>query len=163
VRQSLAIDSPNVAQRLHLRNPGVLNFPPIGEVRIRLWLRELYPTEFSAIRYVGLDANDSLNLSEIRALLQTLLENHINQAWFRTSMFSPPVAESLALVLRNQRDRFLLDYYDGYNFDHPHIQGIHHLISLMKTSDTTVHGRCYSTKTPLSPLVLPTYQPMLIM
>jgi len=81
---------------------------------------EIYPYEFSAIRYVSMDVDDSLNLSEISALFRTLLQNHIRHEWFRTSMFSPPVAESLALVLRNQRDRFLLDYYDGYNIDHPH-------------------------------------------
>ena len=43
-------------------------------------------------------------------------------------MFSPPVAESLALVLQNQRDRFMLDFYDGYHLESPHTQATNHLI-----------------------------------
>ena len=128
VRKTLAINSPNLAQRLHHNNPGSIRFPPMNEERVRQWLRELYPYEFSAIRYLGMDTNNSLNLSEISALFRALLQNHIRVEWFQTSMFTPPVAESLALVLRNQRDRFMLDYYDGYNLENPHLQSTHHLI-----------------------------------
>ena len=128
VRKSMAINSPNLAQRLHHNNPGSLQFPPMNEERIRQWLCELYPYEFGAIRYLGIDTNYSLQLSEISALFRALLENHIREDWFRTYMFTPPVAESLALVLRNQRDRFMLDYYDGYNLENPHLQATHHLI-----------------------------------
>ena len=127
VRKSLAINSPNLAQRLHHNDPGSIQFPPMNEERVRQWLQELYPYEFSAIRYLGMDTTDSLNLSEISALFRALLQNHIRDDWFRTSMFTPPVAESLALVLRNKRDRFMLDYYDGYNLENPHLQSTHHL------------------------------------
>ena len=128
VRKSLAINSPNLAQWLHHNNPGSIQFPPMNEECVHQWLRELYPYEFSTIRYLDMDTNDSLNLSEIRVLFRMLLHNHIRVEWFRTSMLTPPVAESLALVLRNQRDRFMLDYYDGYNLENPHLQSIHHLI-----------------------------------
>lgn len=61
-----------------------------------------------------MDPNDSLHLEEKRALFQALLQNFICFEWFYTRMFTPPVAESLALVLRNQRDRFMLEHV-AYN------------------------------------------------
>ena len=123
VRKSLAINSTNLAQRIHHNNPGSLQFPPMDEERVRQWLGEIYTYEFGALRYQGMNVTDSLHLSEISALFRALLDEHVCEVWFRTYMFSPPVAESLALVLQNQRDRFMLDFYDGY-----HTQATNHLI-----------------------------------
>lgn len=75
------------------------------------WLRELYPYEFRALYTLQIDQDSTLELEEIRAVFQALLNNGINITWFRNQVFTPHIAESLALVLRNQRDRLLLDYY----------------------------------------------------
>jgi hypothetical protein len=48
VRKALAISSLNLIQRLHHTKPGMTQFPPMNERRIRQWLRELYPYEFRA-------------------------------------------------------------------------------------------------------------------
>lgn len=35
VREALVISSPNLAQRLHHNNPGMAQFPPMDERRVR--------------------------------------------------------------------------------------------------------------------------------
>lgn len=48
--------------------------------------------------------------------------------FFANGFVPPPVAESLALLLRNQHDRFMLAFYDSYDHVHPHRQSTHQLI-----------------------------------
>jgi hypothetical protein len=127
VLKALAINSPNLTKRLYANNPVLALLPPMDEARVQQWLRELYPYEFRALLYHNYDQTNSLVLEEIRYLYQALLHNHIRFEWFRSDMFAPPLAESLALVLRNQHDRFMLDYYDTYDHDFPHVS-THRLI-----------------------------------
>jgi hypothetical protein len=142
VLKALAIISPNLTRRLYANNPVLALLPPMDEARVRQWLREIYPYEFRASVYYGYDQNSSLALEEIQYLFQALLNNHVRFEWFSTHMFAPPLAESLALVLRNQRGRFMLDYYDTCNHDFPQVQSTHHLI--WSTSPTTINAQ-YTT------------------
>jgi len=128
IQKSLAIHSPNLTRRLYATNNVLANLPPMDESRVRQWLREIYPYEFRASACYHNDQNNSLALEEIRYLFQALLNDHVRSEWFSSCMFSPPLAELLALALRNQRDRFILDYYDSYDHDFPHVQLTHHLI-----------------------------------
>ena len=63
---------------------------------------------------------DSLQIEEIRAVFRALIEEHIKEEWFLDTMFDPELGESLALLLRNQRDRMLLDYHKRLNIDYPY-------------------------------------------
>jgi hypothetical protein len=128
VLKALAINSPNLTKRLYANNPVLALLPPMDESRVRQWLRELYPYEFRAPLYINYDESNSLVLEEIRYLYQALLGNHIRFEWFRNEMFAPTLVESLALVLRNPHDRFMLDYYDTYDHNFPHVQSTHRLI-----------------------------------
>ena len=62
----------------------------------------------------------SLELEEVRALFRAILSGHISRQWFHNAdqMFSPPVMESLGLLLRNQRDRFIMSYYRNVFLDY---------------------------------------------
>jgi hypothetical protein len=128
VQKSLAINSHNLTRRLHASNPALAQLPPMNEARVRQWLQEIYPYEFRASALFDDNQQDSLQLDETLYLYQAFLNKHICQEWFTTKMFTPPLAESLALVLRNQRDRFMLDYYATHENDFPHVQSTHHLI-----------------------------------
>jgi hypothetical protein len=63
---------------------------------------------------------DSLQLEKIRAVFRALIEEHIKEEWFLDTMFTAELGESLALLLRNQRDRMLIDYYQNLNIDYPY-------------------------------------------
>ena len=82
-------------------------------------LREIYPSQFSPAADLNADDNASLELEEIRSVFRALLSKSIKPAWFRDRIFNASVRESLGLVLRNQRDRFLLSYYQGIFIDYP--------------------------------------------
>lgn len=83
--------------------------PPFDECRVRRWLRQLYPYEFRAFLSVQITPEVSLELAEVRALLRALILKNINIKWFRDRLFTPPLLEHLAILLRNQHDRFLLE------------------------------------------------------
>ena len=61
----------------------------------------------------------SLELEEIRSVFRAILARHIEPSWFESTMFAPDVTEALGLVLRNQRDRFMTDYYDTMSLQYP--------------------------------------------
>jgi hypothetical protein len=65
------------------------------------------------------DDNASLELEEIRSVFRALLAKHIEPLWFTGRIFNASVHESFGLVLRNQRDRFLLSYYEHISVDCP--------------------------------------------
>lgn len=85
VRRSLAIHSPNLTRRLYAHHAALALLPPLDEIRIREWLRELYPYEFRAYYFFEVDQDSSLELEEIRYLFQALLNGFILREWFRTS------------------------------------------------------------------------------
>ena len=128
LQRGLAINSPNLTARLFAHNPILALLPPFDEVRVRQWLREIYPYEFRAYYFWEVDQGSSLELEEVRALLLALIDGHIRVEWFNGLLFTPALGESLALLLRNQRDRFMLDMYDSLGHDHPTSQATHRLI-----------------------------------
>jgi hypothetical protein len=65
------------------------------------------------------DDNASLELEEICSVFRALLSKHIEPLWFTGRIFNASVHESFGLVLRNQRDRFLLSYYEHISVDCP--------------------------------------------
>jgi len=93
---------------------------PLDEGHVRMWLRELYSSQFSPVADLNADDNASLELEEIRAVFRARL---IKPVWFHTAIFNASVRESLGLVLRNQRDRFLLPYYKHISMDCPEDAG----------------------------------------
>ena len=97
-------------------------------MRVRQWLREIYPYEFRAYYFWEVDQDSSLELEVVRALFLALIDGHIRVEWFSGLLFTPALGESLALLLRNQRDRFMLDMYDSLRHDHPTSQATHRLI-----------------------------------
>lgn len=91
----------------------------------------VYPYEFRAYYFWEVDQDSSLELEEIRAL-------------FRGLLFTPALGKSLALLLRKQRDRFMLpqrqrDAYDNYLHDHPRSQATHRLICNPAQKSSTLH------------------------
>ena len=101
-------------------NCNEIKLNPLNEQRIRIWLRELYPQIFNHQQYFHPDhQHDSLQLEEIRAIFRAVIDKHIKQEWFIDNMFTEELGESLALLLRNQRDRILLDYFQRLNIDYP--------------------------------------------
>lgn len=66
----------------------------------------------------------SLELEENRTLFLAMLNGFIRLEWFRGALFFPDLGESLALLLSNQRDRFMLHYYDAYDHSQPHSQAV---------------------------------------
>lgn len=93
---------------------------PLNEENVRIWLREIYPQIFNKQDFYDKDyENCSLQLEEIRAVFRAIIEEHIKEEWFSDKIFSPELGESLALVLRNQRDRLLLDYYQRLDINFP--------------------------------------------
>jgi len=92
---------------------------PLDEHHVRMWLREIYPSQFSPAVDLNADDNASLELEEIRSVFRALLSKHIEPLWFTGRIFNASVHESFGLVLRNQRDRFLLSYYEHISVDCP--------------------------------------------
>ena len=92
---------------------------PLDEHHVRMWLREIYPSQFSPAADLNADDNASLELEEIRSTFRALLSGNIKPIWFVPRVFNASVRESLGLVLRNQRDRFFLSYYQGIAIDYP--------------------------------------------
>ena len=129
IQRALANNSPNLTRRFYHHWSAYAHLPPMDEVRVRQWLRELYPYEFRAYHTYAVDQDSSLELAEIRCLFQALLNESISLNWFNGPFFTPPLAESLALLLRNQIDRFLLDFYNNQDLTHPRSQATHRLIA----------------------------------
>ena len=112
--------SPYLVKQFYINYPNETKLNPLDEQRVRVWLRELYPHFFNhQDLFDKYHEKDSLQLEEIRAVFRALIEEHIKQEWFSQDMFTPELGESLALLLRNQRDRMLLDYYQRYIIDYP--------------------------------------------
>jgi hypothetical protein len=82
---------------------------PLDEGHLRMW--------FSPV--ADLNACDNASLEVFRALQERL----ITPVWFRPTIFNASVRESLGLELRNQRDRFLLSYYQHMSMDYPEDEG----------------------------------------
>lgn len=115
-----ACRSPYLQNKLYLQYNSEEKLEPLNELRIRIWLRELYPQIFNQQEMFNEDHEiDSLQLEEIRAVFRALIEKHIKEEWFFDKMFTPELGESFALLLRNQRDRLLLDYFQRLNLDYP--------------------------------------------
>jgi hypothetical protein len=92
---------------------------PLDEVHVRMWMRELYPSQFSPAVDLNADDNASLELEEIRSVFRALLSKNIKPVWFKDRISNASVRESRGLVFRNQRDKFLLSYYQGIFIDYP--------------------------------------------
>ena len=50
---------------------------PLDEGHVRMWLREIYPSQFSPAADLNADDNASLELEEIRSVFRALLAKHI--------------------------------------------------------------------------------------
>jgi len=86
---------------------------------------------------------DSLELEEIRSVFRALLAKHIELLWFTGRIFNASVRESFGLVLRNQRDRFLLSYYEHISVDCPQDEKTNRFIwSYAFGLDTTITNSC---------------------
>ena len=107
-----------------MADQALATLPPVDELRVRQWLRQLYPYEFRACLSVQITTEASLELAEVCALLRSLILKNIDIKWFRDRLFSPPLLEHLAILLRNQRDRFLLNFYHQGNIDLSRTQDI---------------------------------------
>ena len=92
---------------------------PLQECHVRHWLREVYPSQFNPALDQNAEQDASLELEEVRALFRMVINDHIQQDWFETSMFSPSLAEALGLLLRNQVDRFTKTYYQQASLPFP--------------------------------------------
>ena len=120
VQSFLSCQSPYLQNKLYLKYSNKEKLPPLNELRIRIWLREIYPQFFNQQKMFNEDHElDSLQLEEIRAVFRALIEKHIKEEWFFDKMFTPELGESFALLLRNQHDRLLLDYFKRLNLDYP--------------------------------------------
>ena len=123
-RRCLARHTVDIQRRLYMADAPLATLPPFDECRVRRWLRQLYPYEFRAFLAVQITPEVSLELAEVRALLRALILKNINIKWFRDKLFTRPLLEHLAILLRNQHDRFLLDFYHQGNIDIPRTQDI---------------------------------------
>ena len=121
-RRCLARHTVDIQRRLYMADAPLATLPPFDECRVRRWLRQLYPYEFRAFLAVQITPEVSLELAEVRALFRALILRNINIKWFRDNLFTPPLLEHLAILLRNQHDRFLLDFYHQGNIDIPRTQ-----------------------------------------
>ena len=63
----------DVQCRLFMAEQELAKLPPVDEVRIHLWLRQLHLYEFRALISYQIDQNASLELAEIRALFRCLI------------------------------------------------------------------------------------------
>jgi hypothetical protein len=114
IHASIACLSPYLQSRFFLKNCNEAKLDPLNEQRVRIWLREIYPQFFNKQDLFHENHEcDSLQLEEIRAVFRALIEEHIKEEWFLDTMFTPELGESLALLLRNQRDRMLLNYHQN--------------------------------------------------
>jgi len=121
IHASIACLSPYLQSRFFLKNCNEAKLDPLNEQRVRIWIREIYPQYFNKQDLFHENHEcDSLQLEEIRAVFRALIEEHIKEEWFLDTMFTPELGESLALLLRNQRDRMLLNYHQNLNIDHPY-------------------------------------------
>jgi hypothetical protein len=120
VNASFAWGSPRI-QRHRFSGSFHETLPPLDESHVRQWLRELYPAQFNPTMDLNTNEDASLELEEVRALFRAILAGHISRQWFSNheQMFSPPVMESLGLLLRNQRDRFMMSYYGDVFLEYP--------------------------------------------
>ena len=94
-----------------------------------LWMKCEFASGFESCTLMSSALTTSLELAEIRCVFQALLNESICLDWFNGPLFTPPLAESLALLLRNQIDRFLLDFYNNQDLTHPRSQATHRLIA----------------------------------
>lgn len=89
VQRALAINSPNLTHRFYRQYQHLALLPPMDEVRVRQWLRELYPYEFRAHYTLQIDQDSTLELEGIRAVFQALLNNS-------NRFFTSPIEEALS-------------------------------------------------------------------
>ena len=73
---------------------------PLDEGHLRMWLRELYPSQFSPATDLNAFDNASLELEEIRAVFRALQARLIKPVWVHSTIFNASVRESLGLVPR---------------------------------------------------------------
>ena len=120
INASFAWGSPHI-QRRRFSGSAHETLPPLHESHVRQWLRELYPSQFNPTMDLNTNEDASLELEEIRALFRAILSGHISRQWFHNTAqkFTPPVMKSLGLLLRNQRDRFIMSYYGDVFLDYP--------------------------------------------
>lgn len=98
IKKCLAIHSPNITMRLSKGNTALALLPPMDEVRVRQWLREIYPHDFRAYYTVEVAQDPSLELEEIRAVFSALLDGHIQIEWFKTARCSCQLCPSVWLL-----------------------------------------------------------------
>ena len=90
VQSFLSWQSPYLQNKLYLKYSNKEKLPPLNELRIRIWLREIYPQFFNQQEMFNEDHElDSLQLEEIRAVFRALIEKHIKEEWFFDKMFTP--------------------------------------------------------------------------
>ena len=61
---------------------------PLDERHLRMWLRELYPSQFSPEADLNAFDNASLELEEIRAVFRALQARLIKPVWFHSTIFN---------------------------------------------------------------------------
>ena len=93
--------------------------PPLTANHVRRWLQEIYPSQFGPAVSMNELPAASLELEEVRSVFRAILARHIVPGWFESMMFAPDVTEALGLMLRNQRDRFMSDYYETLSLQYP--------------------------------------------
>lgn len=79
----LAWGSPHIQDRRF--KASVHNYLiPLDEGHVRMWLREIYPSQFNPAADLNTDDNALLELEEIRSTFRALLSGNIKPAWSST-------------------------------------------------------------------------------
>ena len=123
---SQSSDSPPQLNHIALLSPSrQVSTPPIQPISPPYWSTVQVDLNQTPVRYTPIsfgrivDQDSSLELEEIRALFLAMLDGCIRVEWFKGQLFTPALGEALALLLHNQRDRFMLGIYGSYDHNHP--------------------------------------------